>query len=151
MLSQPIVHIGTTNIYTRVIRDGLGVLPFSVTRYPGTEDAVIATTKDENFIIGSKILSINDFPTDPISYDEVKSLLICATYPIVLQMQKPLNDALVPTLDSIINLEKSVINSTLRFNAFKILLSHGTYCPLPRSSSTDMINFIFSLFTCSHS
>ena len=109
----------------RTIRDGLGVLPFSIARSVGTEEAVIASTKDENFTLGSKILSINDFPTAPLSYEEVKNRLASATYPIVLQLQKPLSDALVPSLDAILSLGSQDGDNTVRFNAFKILLSRG--------------------------
>jgi hypothetical protein len=123
------------------------VLPFSVTRYPGTEEAVIASTKDENFMIGSKILSINDFPTDPISYDEVKSRLICASYPIVLQMQKPLNNALIPTLDSILALKLQANDTTVQFNAFKILLSHGAVTSTPCRFFLPRHNFLLITFT----
>jgi hypothetical protein len=83
---------------------------------------VIAASNDENYVIGSKILSINDFPTDPIRYEEVKSRLVCATYPIVLKLQKPLRDAFVPSLDGVLALSNDAI---VRFNAFKILLSKG--------------------------
>lgn len=102
-------------------------MPFSISRHPGTEHAVIASTKDENYIVGSRILSINDFPTDPITYEEVKSRLVCATYPIVLQLQRPLKDAVVPSLEAILSLDTAsgAGDSIVRFNAFKILLSKG--------------------------
>ena len=115
----PIVNIGNTNSYIKTLSDGDGVMPFSISKSPGTEEAVIGQSTDESFIIGSKLLSINNHPTAMCTYEEIKSRLKEASYPITLELVKPFEKRSLPSIDVIMNMESDEI---IQFNAFKILL-----------------------------
>ena len=121
-----IVHIGGTNVHVKVLKDCHAALPFSVAKRPGTETAEVAAsaknTQDDSFIPGSTILSlVNGLPTNMLRYEEVKTLLADADYPITLRLQRPTDDKLVQDLDKILTMPDAVV----QFNAFKIYLQQG--------------------------
>lgn len=118
----PIVRIGTTNIYVATITEEVGRIPFRTKRLPGSEVAVIANSSSETvFINGSKILSINSYPTSALTYEQVKRRLEQVTWPIVLELERPSKEEQVPSMDSILSIDEK----TIQYNAFKILLAHG--------------------------
>lgn len=78
---------------------------------------------DDSFLVGSKILSVNGIPTECMSYEEIKSLLAEAPYPITLRLCKPPNIlSMIPCgLDDLNKISDSIV----QFNAFKLFLSQG--------------------------
>jgi hypothetical protein len=121
---QSIVHIGSTYVYRRVLTDFETGIPFSISRRVGTQDALIEKSKDSSqFVQGSRILSVNGFPTAALSYDEIKAKLTKAAFPVQLELEQPLAAAMVPSLDQIITMGQG--DDVLQFSAFKLMLQSG--------------------------
>jgi hypothetical protein len=99
---KPVVSLGNTNIYARTIPMNNGRLPFIIQRKTGTELAMIKSANDESkFYVQSIIVSINGIPTNTMIYDQIREALSAATFPMVLELEKPYNLRLLPTLFSI--------------------------------------------------
>jgi len=119
---QPIVKIGSTNIYITTIPEEISKLPFRTQRLPGSETAIIAETdNDALFTLNSKILSINSYPVAALTYEQVKQRLESASWPLVLELEKPMKAEQVPSVDALFAIKEK----QLQYNAFKILLANG--------------------------
>jgi len=124
---HPIVHIGNTGIYTRVLTEEDGI-PFSLAREPGSEMAIIdkktPEESSENFKIGSKLIAINYVPTAALKYEETKEKLKAATFPLHLELSYPSNDLYVKKLHQLDDrVTKQLQDPALRYRAFKLLMA----------------------------
>lgn len=116
-----IVQIGTTNLYTWTITKEEGKVPFKLKRLPCSEEAIVADTENEQIVNGSKIVSINSYPASSMTYKELKAKLVKVDWPLILELERPLKNDQIPTLDLIMGMD----DPTLQYNGFKILLSNG--------------------------
>jgi len=144
--THPILQIGNTSTYEKKITEEEGKIPFRIKKIPGTETAIIASTDNDQFAVGSKIASINGYPATSMTYEAVKRRLGTAAYPVILELERPYAREQVPTLDQIYKFA----DETLQYNSFKILLSNelllikhnagnkSTYLTRLRVSETDM-------------
>eukprot|EP01038_Epipyxis_sp_PR26KG_P012343 gene12343-16554_t len=125
--SHPIIHIGNANVYERKLIESDGAIPFEISKKPGTEDAIIVKPTNFDFFEGSKLLSINSVPLAPLSYQQIKIKLEEASYPLIIELEKPINNETIEKnkLSSIITIP--IDNKIIRFNALKLLLSSGIY------------------------
>jgi hypothetical protein len=110
-------------MYTCVIEDIQGgEFPFALTRRPGSQEAIISSSSNPNISLFSKIVSINDFPTELMSFEGIKRKLVAASFPLQLVLEQPLNADDAPTLTDLWRLRQQ---STLQYNAFKLLMQRG--------------------------
>jgi hypothetical protein len=118
---HPIIHIGSTAFYTREISELEGKVPFRTKKQPASEVALIAESDNEQFIVGSKLVSINSYPCASLTYDAIKKKLETAAWPLRLELERPLREDQIPSLDSILAME----DATVQFSAFKVLIANG--------------------------
>jgi hypothetical protein len=117
---HPIVSIGTAGRYTRVITETMGRVPFKLKRSPFMEVAVVAESTDGHFLDGSKILSVNNFPTFSMSHEELQLRMSSQHFPLTLELERPVSSLNAVTLDDLM----SMSDEKLQYNAFKVMLSN---------------------------
>lgn len=122
---KPVIQLGNVSIYNRVLPSGDGGLPFTLQKNVGTEQAIIKRAADETlFFPGSVLLSINGLPTNSMSYDMVKTTLSQATFPLNLELEKPVNPRLLPSFDNVVDFTKKQ-KDFVTYSAFKLSLLRG--------------------------
>lgn len=128
---KPIVQVGNTNTYTRVLVDSVqGGLPFTLQRVPGTEQAVILLrnnqlTDDSTFVHRSILRAINRVPTSTLSYADILARLSNATFPLTLELERPFDPVYLPSLYAVVTLK---VQGSLRvaiYAAFKLAFVRG--------------------------
>eukprot|EP00596_Hydrurales_sp_CCMP1899_P005588 CAMPEP_0119044806 /NCGR_PEP_ID=MMETSP1177-20130426/34709_1 /TAXON_ID=2985 /ORGANISM="Ochromonas sp, Strain CCMP1899" /LENGTH=419 /DNA_ID=CAMNT_0007015505 /DNA_START=1364 /DNA_END=2620 /DNA_ORIENTATION=- len=118
----PIVHIGTTLLYERTLTEEDGKIPFQVRKLPATETALITKSSyPDNYIDGSKILSINGNRTIAMDYETVKKSLASSDYPLILGLEMPLRPEQKPSIHSLLIFN----DDDVKYNILKILLTNG--------------------------
>jgi len=134
---HPIVHIGNTGIYHRVLTEEGGI-PFSLAREPGSNTAIIekksgdgaegVSTDGAEFKEGSKLIAINHIPTASLTYEETKAKLKAATFPLHLELSYPADEEFVKKIqkklvDANDDVTSQKVDSELAFRSFKLLLA----------------------------
>jgi hypothetical protein len=119
----PIVRIGCTSIFERKLDEEMGMIPFQVKRVPGSNTAVVwkCDQFSTEFPIGSKLVSINQYPCSGMDMQTVLDKLKTVAWPLYLELEKPVKVSLMPTMDTIISLE----NERIQYSAFKFMLTRG--------------------------
>lgn len=122
---KPVIQLGNVSIYNRILPSGDGGLPFTLQKNVGTEEAIIKRAADETlFFPGSVLLTINGLPTNSMDYDMIKSILSQATFPLNLELEKPVNPRLLPSFDNVVDFTKKQ-KDFVTYSAFKLSLLRG--------------------------
>eukprot|EP01033_Poteriospumella_lacustris_P008747 gene8747-6286_t len=123
---KPVIQLGSTNVYAVVFADNDGALPFVLHRLVGTQQAMVAKSKDERRIVPESILlSINGKPTNTLSYEEIKQDLSHAAFPLRLEFMKPYETRLLPTLMTLVQMKVHHAGKFAIYAAFKMAMIRG--------------------------
>lgn len=123
---KPVIQLGSTNVYAVVFADNDGALPFVLHRLVGTQQAMVAMSKDERRIVPESILlSINGKPTNTLSYEEIKQDLSHAAFPLRLEFMKPYETRLLPTLMTLVQMKVHHAGKFAIYAAFKMAMIRG--------------------------
>jgi len=131
--THPVIHIGSTNRYTVVVTEDEGFPKdkgkdqgggFKIKRVPGTETAIVGMdVQSLVFQRGSRIVSVNGYPSSAMTFEMLKRRLGSGSFPYTIELERPYDEKNVPTFDDLWAIQDEVV----QYSAFKIMLKAGIH------------------------